>query len=530
MAIKRNGNLSKYSILHNGTRLRKGYHNSNVEIWSAGNIVTYHVDNYNTYNEEVDYGATCLSPTSFVPYKDGWIFVGWREDAAASANVLNNKVMDSDPIVLYAVFKRDITVYYYNNSDIENMTTGVRYYNNANVDNPSFTLTQTDDPNWTERGWSTTNSGDAEIIYGNGETFTREDDITLYGLYEQNITLTYNGNGSSSGSMSSQSGTRYWAPAVDDTYIVSGASFTSEEDAFSNIGMDYFGIWTPPMVDLVKDTTYVVTWDGIDYECKSSYYRDEEFGVYVYRLGGSYGEPFVMDRYVSVETGEEYGSAIYCPSDTVATQHTCSIRKAVYVNPKFTLAANGFDRSNYTFLKWALGSTGGVQYAPGSSVTLSENTTAYAVWEANEIIVFTQTVHANPSDGGSVSIYDRNYVNMTDTRAVAWVYYADDTTGEDTETITINYGRYKTAVIEFASYADNADTWYEGTRRALTKVNGVTVYSSTDQTWDGVEATYTLTTTATSITMYAEAEIKAGVGTSTWVQGFIYPTKITLKK
>ena len=104
MATKRNGSLSKYMMLHNGNRLKKGYHNSNKEIWSAGNIVTYVADGV-SYPEEKENGANCLSPTSFVPTKSGCTFMGWCEDA--SGNILTEKVMDSDPIILYAVFKYD---------------------------------------------------------------------------------------------------------------------------------------------------------------------------------------------------------------------------------------------------------------------------------------------------------------------------------------------------------------------------------------------------------------------------------------
>lgn len=49
-------------------------------------------------------------------------------------------------------------------------------------------------------------------------------------------------------------------------------------------------------------------------------------------------------------------------------------------NPSFTLRANGFTRKNYTFQKWAMGSTGGTQYSAGANVTLSASTTFYAVW------------------------------------------------------------------------------------------------------------------------------------------------------
>lgn len=47
-------------------------------------------------------------------------------------------------------------------------------------------------------------------------------------------------------------------------------------------------------------------------------------------------------------------------------------------NPTFTLAANGFARTYYTFTGWNLGS-------PGATVTLSASTVAYAQWKETQI-------------------------------------------------------------------------------------------------------------------------------------------------
>ena len=52
-------------------------------------------------------------------------------------------------------------------------------------------------------------------------------------------------------------------------------------------------------------------------------------------------------------------------------------------NPSFTLRSNSFSRTNYRFVNWRMGSTSGTAYNAGSSVTLSNNTTFYAAWQAN---------------------------------------------------------------------------------------------------------------------------------------------------
>ena len=51
------------------------------------------------------------------------------------------------------------------------------------------------------------------------------------------------------------------------------------------------------------------------------------------------------------------------------------------VNPTFVLANNQFTRTNFKFAgKYTMGSVGGTIYNVGASITLSSNTTFYAVW------------------------------------------------------------------------------------------------------------------------------------------------------
>lgn len=146
--ITYNGSKCKAFVYMSGqyVKLKKGYVYENGEykkIYSAGNIVTYQVDTNVTYQEEVDSDATCLSPATFTPTKSGYTFLGWREDTAASATVLTEKVMADEPITLYAVFQKTITLSYNGNSSTSGSTaaqTGALYYNNGNVQNPTFIL------------------------------------------------------------------------------------------------------------------------------------------------------------------------------------------------------------------------------------------------------------------------------------------------------------------------------------------------------------------------------------------------------
>lgn len=260
-----------------GSAKIKKVYRGEQKLYSAGNIVTYYVDSSTVYQEEVEEGVSCLSPKTFTPTKSGWTFLGWRADKTASSSVLSSQVMGDAPVTLYAVFRATVIVKYYNNSTTASTTSGYRYYNNGNTVNPSFKLTQAAKSGWTARGWSTGTSGNSSITVANGASFNRAADITLYGMYQQTITLSYNGNGSTSGSVAAQSGIRY------------------------------------------------------------------------YNSNGN------------------------------------------TVNPTFTLAANGFTRTGYTFATWALGAVGGAQYKAGASITLSASTTFYAYWIATAGTAFSYT-------------------------------------------------------------------------------------------------------------------------------------------
>lgn len=98
-------------------KLKKGYVYENGKyrkIYSAGNIVTYYVDSGTYYTEEVDSDASCLSPKTFTPSKDGWSFVGWRKDKTASNYVLGeygvgeNDFIDTEQ---YIDFTKDFSLH-----------------------------------------------------------------------------------------------------------------------------------------------------------------------------------------------------------------------------------------------------------------------------------------------------------------------------------------------------------------------------------------------------------------------------------
>lgn len=401
-----NGTTIKH-MTYNGGKVKKWYHNG-VRVFSAGSTVTYHVDSGNSYTEEVDSDETCLSPATFTPSKSGYTFVGWREDTSASGSVLSSKIMDSDPIHLYAVFRKTITLTLYNNSTTSTTTSGYQYYNNgnmvdpllsavqavrsgwngrgwstgasatadivytsANLQNgirfsadttlyacysktvtityyngsatanttsgasyynssgntsyPYFTLTQTSLSGWTARGWSTGTAGNSGIVYNNGAKFGATGNLTLYGMYYQTITLSYNGNGSTSGSVAAQTGTRYYnsnGAVVNPSFVLAANGFAKTNYAFSGWNLGAAGT----TITLSASTTAYAQWTGVPYTWVSNYYGSGEtlslsgYFTDVDDDDDYYNENFTRDRFWVHAYGSSGDSVLSFSTNTVSTR------------------------------------------------------------------------------------------------------------------------------------------------------------------------------------------------------------------
>lgn len=136
--------------------------------------ITYNVDSGESYTEKIKLDQTILSPSTFVPEKSGYDFVGWREDTEASEYVLTESYA-TEKKTLYAVFKKVVTATYNANggSGTTADSTGNLYYNNGNVREAKITL----------RRNAFTYSGKSFIKWAKGSTsgeqFASDEVITL---------------------------------------------------------------------------------------------------------------------------------------------------------------------------------------------------------------------------------------------------------------------------------------------------------------------------------------------------------------
>lgn len=353
-----NGTTIK-KVNYNGQKVKKWNHNG-VRVYTAGSTVTYNVDSGRSYVEEVDSELSCLSPKTFTPAKDGWTFVGWKEDTTANSTVLTSKVMADAPVTLYAVFTQNVTVTYYDNTTTAKTSTKARYYNNGTIANPSFALSQASKSGWTARGWSTGTTGDAAITYNNGATFTRDSNIALHGMYQTTVTVTYYNNSTTA---STTSGTRYY----NSNGQVKNPSFTLTQAASSG--------WTARGWSTTNSGSA-----GITYNNGATFTRDSNITLY-----GLYQQTITL----------YYNGNSATSGSVAADSKTRYWAPAGFINPTFTLKANGFTRTNHTFSKWALNGPTGTQYAVGATVTLTANATVYAVWTMVEFIWIQNGVAAS---------------------------------------------------------------------------------------------------------------------------------------
>jgi uncharacterized repeat protein (TIGR02543 family) len=339
-------------------RIKQAYV-GNVRVFTSSNMVYYHVDTGNIKQEEVDYGASTLSPKTFTPVKTGYSFVGWS-GSATSHNVLSSNIMGDNPVHLYAVFRQNITVTYYNGNATASTVSDYRRYNNGTVINPSFTLTQKALSGWTARGWSTGTAGNSGITYGNGAAFTRDSNITLYGMYQQTVTVTYY-NGSTSAL--STSGTKYY----NSNGNVVNPSFTLTQATLSGWTARGWSAGTAGNASVIYNNGVTFT-------------RDSSITLY-----GMYQQTVYLYTLVSGSKNTYSGNRYYNSNGNT-------------VNPAFTVSNPSL--SGAEFKGWSSSAeSSSISYSTINNTTFASSTTLYAVMTfSNAELMFSQEVVFNVPD------------------------------------------------------------------------------------------------------------------------------------
>lgn len=253
-----------HNIYFDQQPLREIQYNGTV-VWRAGADITYAIDNNITETHFVPYGQTTLG---IAGSKVGYEFVGWRADVTASGDVLTTDLCTGDEKTLYAVFRRPVTVNFYNGSPTNQVSVGHIYYNNGNTRNPEFTIPQTPLSGWTARGWAGSQAADAGVSYPGLDHTVITSDITLYGAYQKTITASFDGNGAESGSVPALTGTAYYNSAgntLNPAFQMPGNGFSRTGHTWSGWLQGSTGIarMAGESVTLSADTIFAAQWTRV---------------------------------------------------------------------------------------------------------------------------------------------------------------------------------------------------------------------------------------------------------------------------
>ncbi len=361
------------------------------------------------YNGSIS--SITASVTSSTPSLDGFNFHGWAASSPSeggnSPTIYTSRTIDvsaaSTTSNLYAVWSRSVH-FYYNGTSASitrfypyNTATGTKYisifstaptgytlYGYTNIS--SFTNNTTTAPSRISYSTNTNNivttaaSTRVYAVYMRTWTFHVDGDTTT----TRNAYYMYNAKASASYSQS-YSPTKSGYSFVGWTTSETGTAASSSNVSLTTESGSWYAVWrsNAQSSEIVAGSpstgtaTYTLTFNGnnntsgntnnvtgtinISYSRERAYYLQYNYNLTTAtQVNESYGPNY--------ESGRTY--------------------------PTLTLPSNGFIKTGYTFMTWALGSATGTTYAVGSTYTPTSGTSAtmYAVWDPNDYIL---TFNAN---------------------------------------------------------------------------------------------------------------------------------------
>ncbi len=418
---------------------------SNLTSVDGKTITLYAVWNANTYTVQYNSngGSGVMSDTTFVYNKTnelsentfektGYNFLGWATDSSATVpdytdkqSVSNLTSADGEIITLYAVWEIKKYTITYNANGGENAPDKFIKTHDVDIAISSDTPART---GYNFLGWSTIQNGNVE--YSSGANYTDNVNTTLYAVWNAiEYSIKYNGNGGS-GEMS-------------DTTFVYDKTIELSENTFEKTGYNFLGWATDSSATVTNYTNKqsVTNLTSVDGETITLYavWEANTYTVQYNSNGGSgemLGTEFVYDKtnelsentfektgykfigWATSATAETHdytdmqsvsnlttvdGETITLYAVWKANEYTVEYNKnggigqmssSTFVYDQFKeLSANTFEKSNYTFLGWALDPNAvKPDFAENESVKNltaidQEIVTLYAVWRPDEYTI-----------------------------------------------------------------------------------------------------------------------------------------------
>lgn len=278
-----------YTLREEGVRVR-----SKDVYRTAGDSTVYAQWKANVHQVRYDYatngGSSCEAALETAAFgqkvrlnvsavKEGWEHIGWNTDPEAERG-LEELVMGDGDIVLYAVYKRTVTATFVDRDDegpktrMETRTIFNRAVY-AGVEVPAMHSWT----GWSEMGFSTSPSPWAGIEASAQSRVNLREDTVFYGIYRQEITVSYDTNGS---------GEEFPSETKDRLYNASD-SYQNPEFVLKEapgLGGHSFVCWMDPdggafpagsRAEPEKDTKFTAKWDRYpEIEAYDRYFTLEE--------------------------------------------------------------------------------------------------------------------------------------------------------------------------------------------------------------------------------------------------------------
>ena len=288
--------------------------------------------------------ALTLSDT--VPTRSGYAFLGWATSANATVPVYQpgDTYTADGNATLYAVWKKTYTVSYNANGGAGAPAAQTK------LQGASLTLSSTipTRDGYAFIGWAT--SANATVpVYQPGDTYTADSNATLYAVWREFYTVSYNANGGMG------------APAEQTK--LQGSALILSSTVPTRDGYDFLG-WATS-----ANATAPVYQPGASYEADEALtlYAVWQLKTYTvsYNANGGTGAPDSQEK--------THGTALTL-SNAVPT------------------------RDGYNYLGWAASADATVpEYQPGDSYTANEDATLYAVWQ-----IKTYTIRYDANGGVNI--------------------------------------------------------------------------------------------------------------------------------
>ena len=304
--------------------------------------------------------------SSAVPTRNNYRFLGWAtSSSASSANIQGgDRINVSGSVTLYAVWKRVYTITLSYDANGGSGAPASDTFGPSDDSSHVFTISTTAPTRnkHTFLGWSTSSSA-TTASYSGGSTINLLTNTTLYAVWKRYYTfsLAYDANGGTGAPDTQNSGAQ----------SSSSYSFTVSTTKPTRSGYDFLGWATSSSASSAEyqgGNSLSVTSEGTT--TLYAVWRARYKFTLSYNANGGSGAPNSQD------------------SGYVATSsHT------------FTISSTQPTRSGYVFAGWATASSANTaSYAAGGTITVSANTTLYAVWTATHS--FYLHLDANGGSGG----------------------------------------------------------------------------------------------------------------------------------